>query len=632
MTSLEALIPTGGGQNKTEFTATGTIAAGKPVILNSSGTVSQITGSTIAFDASYGDVDVVQEASGNSPYSISTDPFNSGKFIVGYEDKVSGSSSNGYPMVRVGTTSGSTVTWGTPIILNSGSAGSNDIVVQFDPTYENRVLVSYYASNSMIGSLTLNGTAVTVNSGAAQFYSSNGGKMDPGQMAFDTTKTGYFIAGYTDSAQTGYYRGGSVAANGTVTLNSQVTIMTNWYIHQFSVRCNKSGKFIISGSRPASGSPYCSAAIATINNNRDVTLGNFYTWNSYSTDSVLKADWDPNDDTKFIVGGAHSGSPYPSKVYVATVVGTVISYGSATEFFDEDIPQKSLIRFNPNPTTTGEFAIIYHETGLSPNLQMRVARCSYTGTTITVHQTYSIYTEYGYNEVSAEFDISTGVLYIVNKYDNASSASNPNWGRLYKLQFENKPTNLTATNLIGIADEGITNDATFVVTVANSGSGNKFVIDGVSQDTLTLEEGATYTFDQAAATNATHPLRFSTTSNGTHGGGSEYTTGVTTNGTPGSAGAYTRITVASAAPTLYYYCSNHSSGMGGTANTPVFTGTLIVNTWGSVNDTQSGMTIGSDYYAQHDGTITTTNSANSTLQQLVGKAISATKLNIKDYT
>ena len=29
----------------------------------------------------------------------------------------------------------------------------------------------------------------------------------------------------------------------------------------------------------------------------------------------------------------------------------------------------------------------------------------------------------------------------------------------------------------------------------------------------------------------------------------------------------TQITVASGAPTLYYYCTNHS-GMGGTANTP----------------------------------------------------------------
>ena len=98
---------------------------------------------------------------------------------------------------------------------------------------------------------------------------------------------------------------------------------------------------------------------------------------------------------------------------------------------------------------------------------------------------------------------------------------------------------------------------TYAVTV----SGGKFVIDGVSQATLNLTEGQTYTFDQSDASNATHPFRLSITSNGTHGGGSEYTTGVTTNGTPGQAGAYTRIVLA-VAPTLYYYCLNHS-GMGG---------------------------------------------------------------------
>ena len=61
-------------------------------------------------------------------------------------------------------------------------------------------------------------------------------------------------------------------------------------------------------------------------------------------------------------------------------------------------------------------------------------------------------------------------------------------------------------------------------------------------------------------------MRFSTTSDGTHNSGSEYTTGVTTTGTPGSAGAKTTIVVAASAPTLYYYCSSHS-GMGGQANT-----------------------------------------------------------------
>ena len=107
---------------------------------------------------------------------------------------------------------------------------------------------------------------------------------------------------------------------------------------------------------------------------------------------------------------------------------------------------------------------------------------------------------------------------------------------------------------------------TYTVTVASYLGANYFYIDGSRAATLSLTEGETYRFDQSDGTNSGHPLRFSTTSNGTHGGGSEYTTGVTTNGTPGSSGAYTQITVAVGAPTLYYYCTNHS-GMGGTINT-----------------------------------------------------------------
>ena len=122
--------------------------------------------------------------------------------------------------------------------------------------------------------------------------------------------------------------------------------------------------------------------------------------------------------------------------------------------------------------------------------------------------------------------------------------------------------NFVSYNWLG---DGATPNQTYVVTVAGS---QDYYIDGfaTAKPVLDLQEGGTYIFDESDSTNSSHLFAFSTTADGTFGGGSEYTTGVTHTGTPGQAGAKTTITVAASAPQLYYYCVYHGS-MGGTANT-----------------------------------------------------------------
>ena len=93
------------------------------------------------------------------------------------------------------------------------------------------------------------------------------------------------------------------------------------------------------------------------------------------------------------------------------------------------------------------------------------------------------------------------------------------------------------------------------------GTGNVFYVDEVVSPHFTFAANRSYRFIQSDNTNNGHPLRFSTTPNGTHAGGAEYTDGVTVNNTAGTAGAFTQIDTTDSTPTLYYYCSSHS-GMG----------------------------------------------------------------------
>ncbi len=168
--------------------------------------------------------------------------------------------------------------------------------------------------------------------------------------------------------------------------------------------------------------------------------------------------------------------------------------------------------------------------------------------------------EYGTNGSFLPFDGSTVLI----GHDQSGAGNNWKSKHISSANYPEKATGafpvLNTINGGRVAAPGVRGYfGSKIVTVASS----KFVVDGVSQASLQLLRGGTYKFDQSDSSNTGHPLRFSTTDNGSHGGGSEYTDGRVTNGTPGSAGAYTTITVPhNAANTLYYYCTAHS-GMGG---------------------------------------------------------------------
>ena len=170
--------------------------------------------------------------------------------------------------------------------------------------------------------------------------------------------------------------------------------------------------------------------------------------------------------------------------------------------------------------------------------------------------------------------------------------------------------------------------ATIAVTVVDSG-GNKYALDGTVQQLALLTPSVTYRFDQSDSSNSGHPLLLSTTSNGTHGGGSAFTTGVTAVGTPGSAGAYTEVKLEQDAPdTLYYYCTNHS-GMGGEIDVRATVSSLSdlgVTATASELNIMDGVTATTAELNIMDGVTSTA----AELNILDGVTSTATELNILD--
>ncbi len=160
---------------------------------------------------------------------------------------------------------------------------------------------------------------------------------------------------------------------------------------------------------------------------------------------------------------------------------------------------------------------------------------------------------------------SAGQALVVNNAGNALTYANASSAEVYGF------------NLSFVAST-----VNYTVTSASYAGANRFHIMGVPQKTLELIEGNTYVFTYPSS----HPFALSTTADGSHGGGSEYTTGVTRDS---SANTLTYV-VPTGAPQLYYYCTNHS-GMGGTANTPVpFNNNVQVTTTNQGQDNISAAT------------------------------------------
>jgi len=183
------------------------------------------------------------------------------------------------------------------------------------------------------------------------------------------------------------------------------------------------------------------------------------------------------------------------------------------------------------------------------------------------------------NNLSSDTGFTLGAVDFSTTSDGIPDYTKPYRTGTYSIGTNKQNVGWNYANVIHNLDYAGTQ--TIVVTVV----GGIFYFDGVKDVVLSLKVGNTYRFDTSHSSNSTHPLAFSTTSGGSHNGGSPYTTGVS------SGSGYIEITP-QAVVTLYPYCTSHPN-MGGTtqlnitAATKVLTNYVewIVDPSGSTDDT-----------------------------------------------
>ena len=597
MSNLTDLLPAGGGGKNVNFVASGTLPSGQTVALKTNGQVeavggvAQAVGSPVVFEAA------------DSPYVTSTFDSNSNKIVVSYRDD----GNSNYGTAVVGTVSGTSISFGTPVVFFANLVSARSVV--FDST-NNKIVIGfyYYNGSANIGTAivgTVSGTSISFGSAVSIAGSSVPTYIS---LAYDANAQ-RVVASYRDAnnsdygtAVVGTVSGTSISFGSPVIFNSA----NSPYIGStFDSNANK----VVISYQDGTSANYGTAIVGTVSGT-SISFGTSVVFENTANMNLggSAVCFDTNTNKILIAYSVYvfNSVQYDGKAVVGTVSGTSISFGSPVVFH---AASTGIIGVAYDPDTN-KTVITY--TDQDNSNYGALVNGTISGTSVSFSSEF-VFSAANAGFIAPVYD-SNADKTVIFYQDNGNSGYGT--GVVYSVASSNN------TSFIGITDADIANAAsgsvtikggistikggTYAVTVVNSGSGNKYAINGVEQSVLNLYEGATYKFDQSSGTNSGHPFRFSTTADGTHGGGSEYTTGVTTSGVPGNAGAYTQIIVASGAPTLYYYCSVHS-GMGGTANTLA----IVPN---------------SNYYVQNDGTLTTTTST-----VLAGRALSSTSINL-DYT
>ena len=451
MSNLSDLLPAGASAKQITATDSGSgIASKKPVILNSDGTVTEVSSSTVTANVGavalqdYGAATWCATAAGSGSTNL-----------VAYPDVLNSS----YGTAQVGTISGTNVTFGTQAVFESASV--TGIQMAYSSSLDKYLIVYRDNGNSYYGTCvvaTVSGTSVTFGTPVAFSARTTNGY----GVVYDDTASA-FVVQYTNNA-TVYVRACSVSGTvptfgGEVTVESS-TSYNNSAIGYDSVAGKPVGAWRNYTSQQAKAVVY-SLSGTTVTANTPVVFAS----GNGLTGADCKISYNVKENR--IVIGYKEGAGTSGTAIAGEVSGTSITFGTAVQF---NASSSGSITCDYD-ATVARTIIGYLDAGAAS--YPKAIPVTLSGSTITFPDSATTLQSAAASNMSASYNATEGKM-LFSWID-----SSPTQGESVVFTSPGTVENLTATNFVGVADSAISASAAGSIIVQGG------TVSGVSPELAT---------------------------------------------------------------------------------------------------------------------------------------------------
>lgn len=308
--------------------ASGTLSTGDTVIVNSDGTVSAV--SSVNVSQSYGSV--TQFDSGGLWLAATYDASAQKVVIVYYDDY-----NNDYLTAIVGTVSGTSISFGTEVVVSSIVPAY--ISVAYDANAERVVIAYRNAGNSFYGTAivgVVSGTSISF--GSPVVYNSSTSSYNAIVYDSNAQKVVITWGGTSGGAIVGTVSGTSISFGSSTTFNSSGTYYGNT---TYDSNAQKIVTVYNDGGNTNSGT----AIVGTVSGT-SISFGTAVVFNSGST-SYFGIDYDANAQRVVIVYRDNANSNYVTAI-VGEVSGTSIAFNGTETVISQDYSNYIAVTYDPN--------------------------------------------------------------------------------------------------------------------------------------------------------------------------------------------------------------------------------------------------------------------------------------------